>query len=222
MNILGFDTSQATTSACIVRTDGESFESSCDPKRLFEAPAHGRELVAALEEVRGRSGLDWSDLDAIAVGRGPGGYTGLRVGIATARALGCATGVELRGVCSLDALAAGISATRRLAVIDAKRGEVFCACYEGETRVCEPRVVAAEQLAAKIAADEPAATVAAGDGALRFRSALTAAGVVLAERAIEHMVRGLWVCRLAQHAPALTSQEVAPNYLRAPDARPAV
>ena len=86
--------------------------------------------MPAVADVMGRAEVGWADLDAIAVGVGPGTFTGLRIGIATARALAAASGLPLRPVSSLAALAAGIEAPLRLPLIDARRGEVFGALYE--------------------------------------------------------------------------------------------
>ena len=103
--------------------------------------------MPAVADVMGRAGVGWRDLDAIAVGVGPGTFTGLRIGIATARALAAATGLPLRPVSSLAALAAGIEAPLRLALIDARRGEVFGALYEGDERLWPPFVTPPEELA---------------------------------------------------------------------------
>src|SRR5437870_3026662 len=81
-------------------------------------------------EVLQRAGVEYADLDAVAVGIGPGTFTGLRVGIATARALAGANGLEVRPVSSLRALAEGIDAPARLPLIDARRGELFAALYD--------------------------------------------------------------------------------------------
>ena len=135
MSLLGFDTSTAASSACVLRSDGVAFELTPAPERLSRPPAHASELMPAVAEVMDRAGLGWDDLEAIAVGVGPGAFTGLRIGVTTARALAHAAGLPLRPVSSLAALAAGIDADERLAVIDAKRGELFAtarrACRTG-------------------------------------------------------------------------------------------
>ena len=142
MSLLGLDTSTAGAAACVLRADGEVFEVAPEPAALARPPAHARELMPAVAEVMARAGLDWNDLEAIAVGVGPGSFTGLRIGVTTARALAGAAGLGLRPVSSLAALAAGIDAGASGAValplIDAKRGEVFAAAYDGETRIWAP------------------------------------------------------------------------------------
>lgn len=220
MNVLGFDTSTAAVAACVLRADGEAFEWTPRPQRLFEAPAHGRELLPALDAVLERAGLDWAELDAVGVGIGPGRFTGLRVGVATARALAASRSLELRPVCSLRALAEGLDAEVRLPLIDASRGELYAALYEGGEEVLAPFVATAEEVAA-IAVEARPAPLAAGDGSVRFREVLEVAGVrVEADGSQAHAVRGLHVCRLAAEAPAAALQAVLPDYLRPPDAQP--
>jgi tRNA threonylcarbamoyladenosine biosynthesis protein TsaB len=226
VSLLGLDTSTAASAACVLRGDGEAFEVVPDPAALTDRPAHARELMPAVADVMERSGLDYPDLEAIAVGVGPGTFTGLRIGIATARALASANGLQLRPVSSLAALAAGIeaeaeAATSLLAVIDAKRGEVFAAEYErGGVRRWGPLVLAPQALADRVRG-EGAAPLAAGDGSVRFRGVLEAAGIsVMPDDSRAHVVRALHVCRLAAAVPGVAPQAVLPDYLRAPDAKP--
>jgi tRNA threonylcarbamoyladenosine biosynthesis protein TsaB len=228
MNILGFDTATAACAACVVRADGEEFERTPKPAGLTAPPAHARELLPAIATVMEEAGLGFGDLDAIAVGRGPGGFTGLRIGIATARALAKARGLPVHPVSSLEAIAEGIDAPVRIPLIDARRGEVFAAVYrdrgEGLDVLCEPFVDGPEELVERLGHVLPAGehALAAGDGSLRFRQVLEAAGVAVApgESAL-HVVRALHVCRLAMRAPGAAPEAVVPEYLRAPDARPA-
>ncbi|MGH2742300.1 MAG: tRNA (adenosine(37)-N6)-threonylcarbamoyltransferase complex dimerization subunit type 1 TsaB, partial [Thermoleophilaceae bacterium] len=110
MTVLGIDTSTAASAACVLRGDGQAFEVAPEPSALTERPAHTRELMPAVAEVMECAGVGYADLEAIAVGVGPGTFTGLRIGIATARALASANGLPLKPVLSLAALAAGIEA----------------------------------------------------------------------------------------------------------------
>ena len=222
MSLLGIDTSTAASAACVLRSDGEAFEVSPDPSAPAERRAHARELMPAVAEVMERAGVGYEDLEAIAVGVGPGTFTGLRIGVATARALAIANGLELRPVSSLNALAAGMEAEApRLAVIDARRGEVFAALYApGGELSWGPLAVRPEELAERIraSADRP---LAAGDGSLRFRGMLEAAGIrVMSADSRAHVVRALHVCRLGAAVPGVAPQTVLPDYLRAPDAKP--
>ena len=220
MSLLGFDTSTSASSACVLRADGDAYEVLPPPERLGDPPAHASELMPAVAEVMDASGLSWGDLRAIAVGVGPGAFTGLRIGVATARALAAANGLPLRPVSSLAALAAGIDDELRLAVIDAKRGEVFAALYGPDGALLAPSALPAEALAKQVRAGgfDP---LAAGDGSVRFRGALESAGIRVApDDAGANVVRGLHVCRLAQGVGDEPPEAVLPDYLRAPDAKP--
>ena len=206
------------------RHDGRSFEAEPEVHALNAPPRHGAELLPAIDARMRAAELEWSDLDGIAVGTGPGTFTGLRIGIATARGLAQATGLPLRAVSSLAALAAGVDAQVVVAVIDARRGEVFAAAHAGGEAVWEPFVATPATLAERLrsAADQwPSTPVAVGDGSLRSRDILEAVGVdVPPDGSQVHALRALHVCRLAGAAPAVPPEAVVPTYLRAPDARP--
>jgi tRNA threonylcarbamoyladenosine biosynthesis protein TsaB len=146
-------------------------------------------LLAEVERAAAAAG-GWDAVDLIGVGLGPGSFTGLRIGIATARALEAGLGLRAVGVCTLDALACGLQAasavplhqiTRQrnsgiLVVVDARRGEVFAALYsESGERIWEPFVAAPGKLAERVAAI-PGPVLAAGSGAVRFRQELVGAG----------------------------------------------
>jgi len=218
--LLGLDTSTAASTAAVLRADGQGFEVRPAPARLAEPPAHASELMPAVHEALERAALGFGDLDAIAVAVGPGGFTGLRIGIVTARALASSAGLELHPVSSLAALAAGAGERRVLALIDAKRGELFAALYEdGEERwppfAARPEVLA-ERLQA--AALNP---LAVGDGSVRFRDELEAAGARVAPaESGSHTVSALQVCRLAIGTAPVPAEAVVPDYLRTPDAKP--
>jgi tRNA threonylcarbamoyladenosine biosynthesis protein TsaB len=221
VSVLGLDSSTAASTACVLRGDGEAFEVVPEPAALSAPPAHARELMPAVAEVLERAGVELSDLEAIAVGVGPGTFTGLRIGIATARALAGANGLPLRPVSSLAALAAGIDARLALPVIDAKRGEVFAALHSADgRRPWAPFAVSPEALAERVR--EAGFNVrAAGDGSIRFRRVLESAGIrVDPDESRSHVVRALHVCRLADGVPGEPPQAVLPDYLRAPDAKP--
>ena len=220
MSLLGFDTSTAASSACVLRSDGEAFEVTPAPERLTRPPAHASELMPAVADVMERAGIGWDELEAIAVGVGPGAFTGLRIGVTTARALAHAAELPLRPVSSLAALAAGIEAEERLAVIDAKRGELFALLEGPAGPAWEPRALTPGELVERVGA-AGARPLAAGDGSIRFREALEAAGITVEpDGEGAHVVRGLHVCRLAQGVADEPPETVLPDYLRAPDAKP--
>jgi tRNA threonylcarbamoyladenosine biosynthesis protein TsaB len=219
--VLGIDTSTAASAACVLRADGAVFEVVPEPAALGAPPAHARELMPAIATTMERAELGYGDLDAIAVGVGPGTFTGLRIGIATARALAGAGGLPLKPVSSLAALAAGIDADLRLPLIDAKRGELFAALYErGGERLWGPVAEGPEAVAERVR-KAGIAPLAAGDGSVRFRGVLEAAGIrVMVDDSGSHVVRALHVCRLAADVTGVAPQAVLPDYVRAPDAKP--
>jgi tRNA threonylcarbamoyladenosine biosynthesis protein TsaB len=220
VTLLGFDTSTSASSACVLRADGDAFELNPPVERLSARPAHASELMPAVADVMERAGVDYPDLTAIAVGIGPGTFTGLRIGIATARALATAAGLPLRRVSSLAALAAGIDAPLRLPLIDARRGELFAALHDADGVVWPPFAAAPEDLLARLH-DGGLTPLAAGDGSIRFRGTLEEAAIpVLPQDSEAHVVRALHVCRLAAGAPDEAPEAVLPDYLREPDAKP--
>ena len=170
------------------------------------------------------------------VGLGPGTFTGIRVGIATARGLGVSLGLPLRGVCTLDALGRGIHEATdspvpsgaiaaeknnlALAVLDGWRGEVFAALYDAEgERLWDPAVYRPEQLAERVASLDETPTVA-GSGAVRFRRELTRDGVRIADDSDPvHRVAARHLCAIAAAAADEDEAEkLTPIYLRPPDA----
>ncbi len=143
---------------------------------------HVETLAPALEHVLAQLGIVPRDLGAIAVDVGPGLFTGLRVGVATAKALAQALGIGVLGATSLDILTAGASAAGHrglvLACVDARRAEVFAAVHrlDADGAVVEqpiaPGLFAPADLVVALGALGGAPVLAAGDGALRYRSVL--------------------------------------------------
>jgi tRNA threonylcarbamoyladenosine biosynthesis protein TsaB len=166
----------------------------------------------------------WEQVDLLAVGLGPGTFTGIRVGVATARGLSVSRGLAAHGVCTLDALGRGIQETvdggSALAVLDGWRGEVFAALYgaDGE-RLWEPAVYSPEDLAGQVASLSETPAVA-GSGAVRFRKELTRDGVRIADDSDPvHRVAARHLCALAAAtAGEEDGEKLTPIYLRPPDA----
>jgi tRNA threonylcarbamoyladenosine biosynthesis protein TsaB len=221
--ILGIDTATAATAAALWAPDGPAVERRDDPPP-GERPGHAGRLLVLVEEALAEAGATWDDVERIAVGVGPGGFTGLRIGIATARALAQARDLPVAGVSSLEALATAArdaagapSSGTLLAVIDARRGEVFAAAWRDGVRVLEPVAIAPEELASML--DGPA--LAVGDGAVRFRAELERAGAVVPpDGAPAHRVSALAVCRLGATAAPAERDALLPDYRREPDAKP--
>ena len=105
MNVLGIDTSTAVSAACVLRVDGRAFEVEPSPEALVAAPAHSRDLMPAVARCREQAEIGYSDLDIVAVGVGPGAFTGVRLGGATARGLARAPRVGRRGGSAWAAMA---------------------------------------------------------------------------------------------------------------------
>jgi tRNA threonylcarbamoyladenosine biosynthesis protein TsaB len=194
--ILSFDTATDVATACI-RADGEVLAESATPGRSVGA----QRLLDDVHGLLGRAGVPLEAVDVIVAGTGPGTFTGLRIGLATARGLGFALGIPVLGVSTLAALL--VPPEVDVACIDARRGEVFCAGAG-----IEPQAMTPEAMAAAL----PAGTVVAGDGAVRYRDRL-AGLVVPADDSPLH------VPHARNHA---SLQPVAgpaePLYLRDPDA----
>jgi tRNA threonylcarbamoyladenosine biosynthesis protein TsaB len=188
---------------------------------------HAENLAPQIDFVRRQARIELDELGAIAIDVGPGLFTGLRVGIATAKAMAHALQIPMIGVSSLDLLAFPVRFTNRLiaAVIDARRSEVFYALYRqvpgGVQRVSEPRVAAPDEVASELHAQSDEILLV-GDGALRYREIFEGRQPVeLVEQGLSYP-SAISLMQLA-HARALREEfvphwEIEPVYLRQPDA----
>ena len=220
MVVVGLDTATPATAAAVLLADGRTVERRHDPE-AGERPGHAPRLLALIEAALADAGTGWADIGRLAVGVGPGGFTGLRIGIATARGLAQARGIPLVGVGSLEALAAG-HAGPVAAVLDARRGEAFLGAYEDGRELLAPAALGPEALQAAVAA-LPGEPLAVGDGAIAFRAELERAGAVVPrDDDPVHRVSAAAVCRLgADPARAPVDRDaLLPDYRREPDAKP--
>jgi tRNA threonylcarbamoyladenosine biosynthesis protein TsaB len=225
MIVLGFDTATPATAVGLRLADGTTLRAYDEPE-ADARPGHTTQSLALARELLARAGLGWSDLGRIAVGVGPGTFTGLRVGVATARGLAQSLGVEVVGVSSLEVLAQaalrepGSPARVVLTAIDARRGESFAAAYDASGELTSPRALPPEDLAAisgELGGDRE--WLAVGDGALRFRGYLEAIAVAVpVDTSPLHRVDAGVLCELALTAPAGDLEAVLPDYRRLPDA----
>jgi tRNA threonylcarbamoyladenosine biosynthesis protein TsaB len=190
---LAFDTATSVAGVALVR-DGEV---------LGERSSRAVRVLADADELLREAGLDRRELDGVVVGVGPGSFTGLRLGLATARGLAFALDLPVAGVSTLDALAAG--AAGALPVIDAGRREVFTV-VNGEVAATAPQAL-----------ELTPGTLCVGDGALRYRLVLEERGAVVPPDDDErHRPRARFHAQLARaFGPA---DEIEPLYLRVPDA----
>lgn len=193
MLTLAFDTATDVATAALVR----------DGAVLGERRSRAVRILGDVERLLADAGLRAEKIEGVVVGTGPGSYTGLRMGLITARTLSFSLSVPVAGVSTLDALAAGTPGA--VPVLDARRREVFTRS-DGDPRVLRPEDLAVE-----------AGTVYVGDGAVRFRALVEERGGVVPDDASDAHVP--W----ARHHAALArdfgaAETIEPIYLRVPDA----
>jgi tRNA threonylcarbamoyladenosine biosynthesis protein TsaB len=286
--VLGFDTATPASAIGLRLADGRILQARDDPDRgtPIRRPGHATHLLPLAAGLLEQANVRWDDVQRIAVGIGPGGFTGLRVGVASARGLAQSLRAELVGVSSLRALAVGAwmdeltndawgqeltdgtwvqkkggdekegddeahsddradkadtdvegdaEANTILAVIDARRGEVFAAAYnrfaagaydraQEPRELLPPRVLAPEELADMVS-EVGEGCLAIGDGAVRYRELLQARGARVPEDGSpKHRIGGAAVCEIAVSLPATNPsaageiEGVLPAYMRRPDA----
>jgi tRNA threonylcarbamoyladenosine biosynthesis protein TsaB len=199
--VLAFDTATADTVVGLSGA-GETVELRHEPAP-GERPGHAEQLLPLCREALERAGIGWPRVDRIGVGVGPGTFTGLRIGVATGRALSQSAGAEVVAVSTLRALAANLDGS--FPVIDARRGEAFVLA-DGEPRTAMP-----DELRALAAG-----RTAIGDGALLHADRLDD---VAGDPELHH-VRGAALCALAAAAEPIGRDELLPEYVREPDAKP--
>lgn len=191
MLVLAFDTATSVATVALVR----------DGVTAGERRTAAARLLRDVDELLAEASAGQQDVGRVVVGRGPGSYTSLRMGLVTARALGFSLGVPVSGVSTLAALAAG--APGALPLVDGRRQEVF-------TLDPEPRCVRPERL--EIASGQ----VCVGDGAVRHRSVLETAGAAVPPDEDPRHVP--WARLHAALAEAGEDGGLEPIYLRVPDA----
>jgi tRNA threonylcarbamoyladenosine biosynthesis protein TsaB len=189
MLILAFDTATDVATSALV--DGDEV--------LGERTSRAATLLEDVDALLRQAGAQTRDIGGLAVGTGPGSFTGVRIGLATARGLGLALGIPVAGVSTLDALEAG--APGALPVIDARRREVFV-----PGRVLAPVEVEIDR-----------GRLSVGSGAVRYRDVLAAKGAEIPPDTDErHIPRARFHAALARDfGPA---ERIEPLYLRVPDA----
>ena len=222
MTTVGFDAATDDTAVCALR-DGDLLHEAVVRAAEGERPLHATALLVEVERAAEAAG-GWPVVGRIAVGLGPGSFTGLRIAIATAKALRAGLDVTTVGVGTLDALGAAIGeragpGRERLAVLDARRGEVFFALYGKDgAALWPPAVGRPADLLARLDG-RPGPPLAAGSGAVRFRQELAGGGLaIFVDSDPVHRVSARHICELAAEVAATGAGSLNPIYLRPPDA----
>jgi tRNA threonylcarbamoyl adenosine modification protein YeaZ len=200
--VLALDTATPTLVAGVARWSAADGAQVLAEQAVPSGTRHAELLTPAIRDALADAGVTRANLEAVVVGLGPGPFTGLRVGVVTAAALGDALGLPVVGVCSLDAVGSGA----RTVVTDARRKEVYWATYGADgTRTDGPAVVRPADLAA--------GGPFVGDPAFadRLGAPVEPAEVTTA---------GLLRAAAAQLADPSSAGPLVPLYLRRPDATP--
>jgi tRNA threonylcarbamoyladenosine biosynthesis protein TsaB len=234
MRTLALDTATRATAVALC-VDDRAVEARDDPER-GQRPRHAAALLPLAAGLLDQASIGFADLDRVAVGVGPGTFTGLRIGLASARALARAGRIPLVGVSTLQSLAMNALSFHELpsfelvaAVLDARRGEVFAGAWRrgdlsadpaglSESALIAPAAVAPDGLAERL---RPLRTgwLALGEGAIEFRQVLERSGAfVPPDGSMFHLVTAVNHCLIARHLGPVDPDDVNPQYLRLPDA----
>ncbi|HVM19914.1 MAG TPA: tRNA (adenosine(37)-N6)-threonylcarbamoyltransferase complex dimerization subunit type 1 TsaB [Egibacteraceae bacterium] len=222
MLVLGIDTCTPHTSVCLANEDG--LVAGC---ALGRGNAHGAFLAPAIRFCLDHAQVPMSSIAGVAVSLGPGLFTGMRVGIATAQTIAHARQLPVVGLNSLDLLAFPVRHVRRLicSVLDARRGELFWAFYRsapgGVQRVTEFRVGPPEKLAGEIEA-VPDDVLCIGDGAVRQRPLLESTGAEVGSASMAYpTAQSVVELALPRFIREETQrpEDLRPIYIRKADAR---
>jgi len=205
--VLGLDTATPASTAAVAEVTATGLRGIAE-RRTVDPRAHGELLAPQIRATLAEAGVRPHELAAIVAGIGPGPFTGLRVGLATAASMGQALGIPTYGVCSLDALGLAAGPGRVLVATDARRREVYYATYLDGKRLTDPRVARPDSV--PVDADR-----AVGEGALTYSEVF--------RLPIDEHVRyppgaaliSLAVDRIQAGTPG---EPLTPLYLRRPDA----
>jgi tRNA threonylcarbamoyladenosine biosynthesis protein TsaB len=225
--VLAFDTATPSTAVALGGSAIAHPAELRDDPAAGARPRHAQALLTLARHLLQDQGLTFADVDRIAVGTGPGGFTGLRIGLATARALALGSGAEIVGISTLRTLegpARGAAQPGQVvaAILDARRGEVFAQAGRDADEIVAPVALTPErlaELAVEAGAGPGARWLGVGDGAVRFRDILEPAGIAIpADDSPLHRVSATVLAELGARASAVPRAAVLPDYLRLPDA----
>lgn len=226
MNILAFDSTAVAASAAVAKDDKVITCFTAD-----NGLTHSEILLPMGENVLEKAGLTLPDIQLFAVTRGPGSFTGVRIGVATVKGLAFAGGKPCCGISTLEALAENIATLPGILcpVMDARRAQVYNALFAGGTdcprRLCEDRALSLSELAAELRERYAGETIwLVGDGYLIAREALIAAGVTgIGDTPVGMRLQNAGsVARCAyrayQRGETVCDRDLTPLYLRLPQA----
>jgi tRNA threonylcarbamoyladenosine biosynthesis protein TsaB len=208
--ILAIDTTSEFGSLALAE-DGVVFE---------ELPVHSpggfsQSLYVHIEELLARHGWRIDEMGCFAAAAGPGSFTGVRIGLTAAKGLAEATGVKAAGISNLKALADYATGTRRAAVIDARRGEIYGAVYDAELNPVTPEIVAPFREWWESLPSPLSSFISPDTGP--FRSTLPTGVMVLEQRSIAAGVARIAAARM-QSGEAMDPAALDANYIRHSDA----
>jgi len=205
--VLALDTSTPAVTAALGEVTDSAMRGLAE-RRTVDPRAHGERLAPQVQLVLDAAGVRPRELAAIVAGVGPGPFTGLRVGLATAAAMGQALGIPTYGICSLDALGRAAGPGRVLVATDARRREVYFATYADGVRVTGPEV--AKPADVLVAADR-----AVGEGALKYSEIF---GIPIDDRVLFPSGEALIALAAGLIRGRAPGEQLTPLYLRRPDA----
>lgn len=214
--ILGIDSSAISAGCALVEGDKIVAEEYLNTRHT-----HSETLLPMISGMLKSAGVELSDVDKIAVSAGPGSFTGLRIGISTAKGLADAAHKLCVSVSTLEAIAYNFIGTDEVicACMDARCKQVYNALFRSEngviTRLCEDRAISAADLSAELA-NLDSKVILAGDGA-ELMHTFTEKKYTLAPPLLRYQ-RGSGVCFAARNAPEIAPAALMPTYLRLPQA----
>ena len=223
MNILAFDTSYSLfTPIGFYFGAQEKLE-----MKLIHPENQEQKLLAAIDSGLGLLGKSIAEIDTIAVGIGPGSFTGIRIGVATARALAWSGKKRIAGISSLELLARSIpqpfadAQTLIIPVVDSRMKRIYSALFSPDARLTPDTDIEASQLCETLVKRPEKRLILMGDGLVRFGSAFDLMDGKEVVRLPEHSVSGLSICEFVLSRPELISDDirsVEPEYLRKSEA----
>jgi tRNA threonylcarbamoyl adenosine modification protein YeaZ len=205
--VLALDTSTPAVTAALGEVTDSGMKGIAE-RRTVDPRAHGERLAPQIQLVLADAGVRPRELAAIVAGVGPGPFTGLRVGLATAAAMGQALCGPTYGICSLDGLGRAAGPGRVLVATDARRREVYFATYLDGVRVAGPEV--AKPADVVVAADR-----AVGEGALKYSEIF---GIPIDDRLLFPSGEALIALAAERVRSGAPGEQLTPLYLRRPDA----